>query len=118
MTMSNDLKFEFHPAAWKVNVIERSKNRMKFQLKLNQEEADAFRNFTNSVKPDNIGLDDFVRSIFFSGIRALEEELTSNMVKHIEDNRQEYEASGFNFDESGKLTGITEDTSGTADIIE
>ena len=106
--MTNQTKFEFHPAAWDIKTIDRSKNRMKFKLKLNQEESDAFRNFANTVKPDNISLDEFVRSIFFQGIRALEQELTTNMVSHIEENRAEYEASGFTFDEEGKLTGVAE----------
>ena len=92
---------------------------MKFHLKLNQEEAEAFVNFANSVKPDNVAMADFVKSIFFNGVRSLEEELTTNIVKHMEDNREEYEASGFTFDTSGKLTGVDEGTaSGSIDIVE
>ena len=91
---------------------------MKFQLKLNQEEAEAFRNFANSVKPEEISMGDFVRSLFFNGVRALEQELTTNMVQHMEANRDEYEASGFTFDASGKLTGVDEATaSGSVDIV-
>jgi len=64
-------------------------------------------------------MNDFVRSIFFNGVRALEEELTTNMVKHIQENREEYEASGFTFDDDGKLTGVGDDsTSGTVEITE
>ena len=91
---------------------------MKLQLKLNQEEAEAFRNFSNAVKPDNVNMDDFVRSIFFNGVRFLEEEITKNMISHMESNREEYEASGFTFDENGKLTGVSEDTVGTVEVVE
>jgi hypothetical protein len=92
---------------------------MKFQLKLDKQEAEAFRNFANTVKPTEINMNDFVRSIFFNGVRALEEELTTNMVKHIQENREEYEASGFTFDDDGKLTGVGDDsTSGTVEITE
>ena len=92
---------------------------MKFQLKLDKQEAEAFRNFANTVKPTEINMNDFVRSIFFNGVRALEEELTQNMVKHIEANREEYEASGFSFDEEGKLAGVgDESTSGTVETVE
>jgi len=92
---------------------------MKFQLKLDKQEAEAFRNFANTVKPTEINMNDFVRSIFFNGVRALEEELTNNMVKHIQENREEYEASGFTFDDDGKLTGVGDDsTSGTVEITE
>lgn len=90
---------------------------MKFQLKLDQEESEAFKNFANSVKPTELALDDFVRSIFFAGIRSLEEQLTENLVSHMEANREEYEASGFTFDNEGKLTGVDESVSGSVEMI-
>ena len=102
---------------WNIKIQDRSKNRMKFQIKLNQEEADAFRNLANSAKPDNVSLDDFVKSLFFTGIRSLEEQLTANLVQHIEKNREEYEASGFTFDDEGKLTGVNEED-GSIEIVE
>jgi len=107
-----------NPEDWDIKLEERTKRRMKFRLKLNQEEADAFRNFTNQVKPDNISVDDFVKQIFFTGIRTLEEQLTNNMVQHIEANREEFEASGFSFDEEGKLTGVAEGEEGTTEVVE
>ena len=117
--MTNKLKIAFNPEGWKIKTEYRSKNRMKFQLKLNQEEAEAFRNFANTVKPHELDMNDFVRSIFFNGIRSLENDLTSNMVQHMEENREEYEASGFTFDDSGKLTGVDEATaSGTVEVVE
>ena len=92
---------------------------MKFQLKLNQEESEAFKNFANAVKPTEIGMQDFVRSIFFTGVRSLEEQLTTNLVQHMEENREQYEASGFPFDTSGKLLGVDEATaSGTVEVVE
>jgi len=112
-------KFTFNPKGWKIKTEYRSKNRMKFNLKLNQEETEAFKNFANTVKPEEIGMDDFVRSIFFSGVRSLEEQLTNNLVQHMEANREEYEASGFTFDDSGKLTGVDEVTaSGAIEVVE
>jgi len=115
MTTREKTKINFKPDNWKIKVTDRSKNRMKFQLKLNQDESEAFKNFSNSVKPDEIGMEDFVRSIFFAGIRTLEEQLTSNLVKHIEENREDFEASGFTFDPSGNLTGV-DDASGAGHI--
>tara|TARA_R110002020_G_scaffold281534_5_gene497258 strand:- start:28986 stop:29339 length:354 start_codon:yes stop_codon:yes gene_type:complete len=117
--MTKDLKFEFHPDEWNIKTQYRSRNRMKFSLKLSAEEAQAFTNFSNSVKPDNVQMNDFVRSIFFAGIRAIEDRLTADLVKHMEENRSEYEASGFTFDTEGKLTGVDEaSASGSVDIIE
>jgi hypothetical protein len=117
--MKNKTKITFNPDGWKIKTEYRSKNRMKFQLKLNQEEAEAFRNFANSVKPDEITMNDFVRSIFFNGVRTLEQQLTTNLVQHMEENREEYEASGFTFDTSGNLTGVDEaSASGNIEVIE
>jgi|3_EtaG_2_1085321.scaffolds.fasta_scaffold02760_5 hypothetical protein len=117
--MTQDLKFEFHPDEWKIKTFERSRRRMKFQVKLNQEEAAAFTNFANSVKPDNVQMNDFVRSIFFAGIRSIEESITSNLVKHMEENRSDYEASGFTFDEEGNLTGVDEEIAeGSVEVVE
>ncbi len=117
MTAKN--KITFNPDGWKIKTEYRSKNRMKFQLKLSQEEAEAFKNFASNVKPDEITMNDFVRSIFFNGVRTLEQQLTTNLVQHMEENREEYEASGFTFDTSGNLTGVDEaTTSGSIEVVE
>tara|TARA_R110002051_G_scaffold1143_9_gene5849 strand:+ start:15632 stop:15985 length:354 start_codon:yes stop_codon:yes gene_type:complete len=117
--MTQQTKFTFNPRGWKIKIEYRSKNRMKFQLKLNKEEAEAFKNFSNTVKPEELGMEDFVRSIFFNGVRSLEEQLTTNLVQHMEENRSDYEASGFTFDASGKLTGVDEATaSGAIEVLD
>ena len=54
--MTDSLKFAFNPKGWKVKTEYRSNNRMKFQLKLDKQEAEAFRNFANTVKPENINM--------------------------------------------------------------
>tara|TARA_R110000824_G_scaffold360913_1_gene548677 strand:+ start:542 stop:892 length:351 start_codon:yes stop_codon:yes gene_type:complete len=111
------IKFDFKN--WKIKIEERSRNRMKFQLKLGSEEAEAFKTFTNSVKPTEISMEDFVRSIFFRGVQSLEKQITEDLVKHMEKNKAEYEASGFTFDEAGNLTGVDEAAaSGTIEILE
>ena len=92
---------------------------MKFQLKLNQEEAEAFRTFANSVKPEEIPMNDFIRSIFFRGVQALEKQITDDLVKHMEENKDEYAASGFTFDDAGNLTGVDEAVaSGTVEVVD
>ena len=116
--MSKD-KIKLNFKNWKVKTVERSRNRMKFQLKLGAEEAEAFKTFTNSVKPAEISIEDFVRSIFFRGVQSLEKQITEDLVKHMEENKADYEASGFTFDEAGNLTGVDEATaSGTVEVVE
>ena len=117
MMSDNKIKFDFHN--WKVKIVERSRNRMKFQLKLGTEEAEAFKTFANSVKPTEVSMEDFVRSIFFRGVQSLEKKITEDLVKHMEENKEQYEASGFTFDDAGNLTGVDESsTSGTVEVVE
>jgi len=113
----NKIKFDFNN--WKIKIEERSRNRMKFQLKLGSEEAEAFKTFANSVKPTEVSMTDFVRSIFFRGVQALEKQITDDLVKHMEENKEQFEASGFTFDEEGKLTGVDEaSASGSVEVVE
>ena len=92
---------------------------MKFQLKLTQEEAEAFRNFANSVKPEDISMTDFIKSIFFREVQTLEKQITTDLVKHMEEHKEEYAASGFTFDDDGKLTGVDEAVaSGTIEVVD
>ena len=117
MMSDNKIKFDFKN--WKVKIVERSRNRMKFQLKLGTEEAEAFKTFANSVKPTEISMEDFVRSIFFRGVQSLEKKITEDLVKHMEENKAEFEASGFTFDEEGNLTGVDgASASGTVEVVE
>jgi hypothetical protein len=116
-------KIKLNFSNWKIKIVERSKNRMKFQLKLNNEEAEAFKTFATSVKPEEISMSDFVRSIFFRGVQVLEKQITEDLVKHMEENKEQYEASGFTFDDKGHLTGVDEATSsgipsGTVEVVE
>jgi hypothetical protein len=113
-TKAPPINFDFK--TWGITIENRSNNRMKFRIKLDQEETEAFRNFSDTVKPVEISMDDFIRSIFFAGVRSLEEQLTHNLVQHIEEHRDEYEASGFTFDTSGNLTGVDEE--GTLEVVE
>ena len=111
------IKFDFNN--WKIKVEERSRNRMKFHIKLGSEEAEAFKTFANSVKPTEISMNDFVRSIFFRGVQALEKQITEDLVKHMEKNKEQFEASGFTFDDEGNLTGVDEAAaSGSVEIVE
>ena len=113
----NKIKFDFNN--WKIKIEERSRNRMKFQIKLGSEESEAFKTFANSVKPTEISMEDFVRSIFFRGVQSLEKQITEDLVKHMEENKEQYEASGFTFDDAGNLTGVDEaSASGTVEVVE
>jgi len=72
--------------AWKVKQIKRSNDRMKIQIKLGKEEAQAFKNFIEMVKPPEVNEDDFIRGIFRIGVETMEQRLMEAVEKHAEEN--------------------------------
>ena len=72
--------------AWKVKQIKRSNDRMKIQIKLGKEEAMAFKNFIEMVKPPEVNEDDFIRGIFRIGVETMEQRLMDAVEKHAEEN--------------------------------
>jgi len=79
-------KIEFDFADWNFKLIERTKNRMKLQIKLSKEEAQAFKNFTEMVKPPEIADTDFLKGIFKIGVETMETRLLEAVQKHAEEN--------------------------------
>ena len=94
---------------------------MKIQVKLSAEEAEALRNFLGAAKPPEVTNDTFFKALFMKGWEAYHRDIEEKYVAHIEENKDEYEASGFTFDESGKLIGYGDDTvegEGEVEVIE
>ena len=58
--------------SWNIKQIDRTRDRMKLQIKLSKEEATAFKNFMEMVKPPEIGEDDFLKGIFKIGVETME----------------------------------------------
>ena len=71
---------------WKIKTLERTKNRMKINIKLSKDEAQAFKNFMEMVKPPEIPEDDFLRGIFKIGVETMEERLLEAVKEHAEAN--------------------------------
>lgn len=93
---------------WTIKVQERSRGRMKVQVKLSAEEAEALRSFLTAVKPEDVSTDTFFKGIFMKGWEAYHTDIEAQYMKHIEENREQYEVSGFTFDEAGKVTGFND----------
>ena len=91
---------------------------MKIQVKLSSQEAEAVRNFMTAAKPDNVSNDTFFKALFMKGWESYHKDIEEKYVDHIEKNKEEYEASGFTFDEEGKLTGYAdgEEVEGTGSV--
>ena len=103
--MRDKLTYSPAMAEWKITIKDRSRNRMKIQVKLSAQEAEACRNFIEATKPPEVSEDSFFKALFMKGWEAYHKEIEEKYVEHLEKNKDEYEASGFQFDEEGKLTG-------------
>lgn len=79
---------------WKINISDRSRGRMKLQIKLSKDEAVAYKNFAEVCKPEEISDDDFMRTVFITGIEALNQQLANLVQAYAKENREELAASG------------------------
>lgn len=77
----------------KVKFEERSRGRMKFQIKFSSEEAIAFRNYSQTFKADDMHVDDFIKFIFFTGMTAYSERV-SEAVQNIANDPEAMLAAG------------------------
>ena len=78
--------------SWKIKQEERSRGRMKFQIKLNKQETESFKAFTDTVKPSEVSQDDFVKSIFLTGIESLNQKIMSMVEAYAKENPEDFKA--------------------------
>tara|TARA_R110002020_G_C16296617_1_gene772847 strand:- start:1646 stop:2008 length:363 start_codon:yes stop_codon:yes gene_type:complete len=89
-----ETKFVLNIKDWKLTRLERSKNRMKLQLKFNKDETMAIKNFMEMVKPPEISEDDFLKGLFKLGIETMESKLMQAVEEHMEENDLDPSAIG------------------------
>tara|TARA_R100001509_G_C4854807_1_gene211331 strand:- start:878 stop:1183 length:306 start_codon:yes stop_codon:yes gene_type:complete len=65
----------------KFKLVERSRGRMKIQIKFSKEEAEGFKNFCK-VKPPELDDDSFYKQIFFAGCNAMTEQIQALVQAH------------------------------------
>ena len=90
MTESITLNFE----DWDIKLSDRTRDRMKLQIKLSKDEALAFKNFMSMVKPPEIDEDHFLKGVFKLGIETMEMKLMEAVKQHAEDNDLDLSALG------------------------
>jgi hypothetical protein len=90
---------------WNIKVRERRNNRMRLQINLNKDEAVAFKNFAEVCKPEEITDDDFLKTVFITGIEAMNKQLAELVQKYAQENKEELAASGITVleDEDGEV---------------
>ena len=91
-------KIKLHSSNWKVKQIDRSRGRMKINIKLSKEESEGFKNWSTMVRPEGVNDEDFCKQIFFNGIEYLNFKLQEISMKILNDPelRKNLEASGIN----------------------
>tara|TARA_R110000824_G_scaffold10993_5_gene48010 strand:- start:823 stop:1224 length:402 start_codon:yes stop_codon:yes gene_type:complete len=79
---------------WNIRIDERKRNRMKLQIKLSKDEAQAFKNFSDVCKPQEITDDEFIKTCFVTGIESLNQQLSEMVQKYASENKEELASSG------------------------
>ena len=107
------VKVNFNPGSWKIKTYERSRDRMKITIKLSGEEAEAWKNFALTIKPDQMLMDDFIKAMFLTGISSTNEKLAKAVADYSIAHKEELEVSGITVDTEGDIPIIkTFDVSG------
>ena len=81
----------------KIKVTERSRGRMKIQIKFSKDEAEGFKNFCK-LKPPELGEETFYKQIFFAGCNVMTEQIKDLVEKHEQSKRDNPEADELNID--------------------
>ena len=81
----------------KIKVTERSRGRMKIQIKLSKDESEGFKNFCK-LKPPELGDETFYKQIFFAGCNAMTEQIKDLVAQHEQSKRDNPEADELNID--------------------
>jgi hypothetical protein len=64
-----------------IKLTERSRGRMKIQIKFSKEEAEGFKNFCK-LKPPELDEESFYKQIFFAGCNVMTEQIQAMVEAH------------------------------------
>ena len=120
---SEQTQIKLDVSKWRIRVDQRSRDRMKLQIKLSKDEAVAFKNFSEVCKPQEVTDDEFIKTVFITGIEALNQQLAELVQKYAAENKDELAASGITVieDEEGGIRladsdALASQVSGTTDF--
>ena len=80
----------FNFKEWSIKTVERSRGRMKLGIKLSKNETEAFKNFSEVIKPTSLSDEDFLRAVFLNGMKAMQEEVVREVKKYHDENPEEF----------------------------
>ena len=85
---------KFNVDTWKIKVHDRRNDRMRIQINLSKDEAQAYKNFAQLVRPNDVSDADFLKTVFLTGIEGLNRELAELVQKYALENKEELASSG------------------------
>ena len=85
---------KFNVDTWKIKVHDRRNDRMRIQINLSKDEAQAYKNFAQLVRPNDVSDADFLKTVFLTGIEGLNRELAELVQKYALENKDELASSG------------------------
>ena len=114
---SNQTAIRIDVDAWKIKIRERRNNRMRLQINLSKDEAIAFKNFASVCKPEEVSDEDFLKTVFLTGIEGMNQQLADLVKKYAKENKEDLASSGITVleDEDGEIKlASTEDLASQA----
>ena len=78
----------------KCNVDYRSRKRMKITIKLSADQSESVKNFMGVVKPAEVPEEDFFKTVFYSGLQAMNDQLVAMTQAYAAENAEELAAEG------------------------
>ena len=88
---------------------------MRLQINLSKDEAVAYKNFADVCKPEDITDSDFMKTVFITGVEAMNKQLAELVQKYAQENKEELAASGITVieDDDGDVK-----LASTADLVQ
>lgn len=87
------VSFDF--SKWKIrNQTRRNGLNMRLIINLDKDQSLAFKNFTKIVKPQEVSNDDFIKTIFLTGVETMNDKLTQLIKQYAKENKADLESSG------------------------
>ena len=78
----------------KCKVDQRSRNRMKITIKLSADQAESVNNFMGVVKPAEVPQEDFFKTVFYTGLQAMNDQLVEMTKAYAAENAEELAQEG------------------------
>jgi hypothetical protein len=88
--------------SWNIKIRDRRNNRMRLQINLTKDEGLAFKNFSSICKPDEVTDSDFLKTVFVTGIEALNTQLSEMVRQYALEHKEELASSGITVTEGSE----------------